>query len=169
MKLDSVDLTIIKALLEDARTPFSQIAKELGIPVTTVHFRVKRMNKSGLIKGYTMYLNPFEPSTKRSILALLIKAVPSRTKEVSNFIQNSKFFQQNEKHISISSLWPCVGYYNIVLYVYANRAFDVSMIMHLLNNNTAIIEFKICNISKEQLFLKKIIFEQISKRVNKNR
>ncbi|MGQ9460993.1 MAG: Lrp/AsnC family transcriptional regulator [Candidatus Bathyarchaeaceae archaeon] len=53
-KLDEVDRKIIEALRKDARTPFTEISKNLGISDATVHFRVKKMLKTGIIKKYTI-------------------------------------------------------------------------------------------------------------------
>ena len=45
-------------LQEDARTPFSQIAQSLGVSEATIRYRVKQLEKSGIIKNYTTLLNP---------------------------------------------------------------------------------------------------------------
>jgi Lrp/AsnC family transcriptional regulator for asnA, asnC and gidA len=56
-KLDAVDRKIIEALQKDARTPFTEIGKELGISDATVHFRVKKMIRAGAIKKYTVVVD----------------------------------------------------------------------------------------------------------------
>lgn len=57
LKLDELDRKIIEALQKDARTPFTEIGKELGISDATVHVRVKKMRKAGIIKKYTAVVN----------------------------------------------------------------------------------------------------------------
>lgn len=49
--MDDLDRTIIAALTEDARTPYSRIAEDAGVATTTVHQRVKRLTESGVITG----------------------------------------------------------------------------------------------------------------------
>ncbi|OFW66082.1 MAG: hypothetical protein A2Z12_10360 [Actinobacteria bacterium RBG_16_68_21] len=49
--MDSVDRTIVAALLEDARRPLAQIAKDTGLATSTVHQRVKRLEDNGIISG----------------------------------------------------------------------------------------------------------------------
>lgn len=56
-KLDEVDRKIIKALQSDARTPFTEIGKELGISDATIHFRVRKMFRAGIIKKYTVVIS----------------------------------------------------------------------------------------------------------------
>ena len=55
--LDEVDYKILDTLIEDARTPFTDIAKKLIISPGTVHIRVKKMEARGIIQGATLTLN----------------------------------------------------------------------------------------------------------------
>ena len=50
-KLDDVDRKILDILIDNTRTPFTDIAKRLLISPGTVHVRVKN-GRSGIIKGY---------------------------------------------------------------------------------------------------------------------
>lgn len=56
--VDEVDAKIIKMLEIDARTSFREIAKKLGISEGTVYNRVKRLQKKGIIKGYSARVDP---------------------------------------------------------------------------------------------------------------
>lgn len=49
---DELDIKIIKSLNENARKSFREVAKDVGISVTAVIGRVKKFEKSGVIKGY---------------------------------------------------------------------------------------------------------------------
>jgi DNA-binding Lrp family transcriptional regulator len=51
--LDDIDLKILRALTADARISSRQLAKQCGIATSTVLSRIKRLEESGLIKGYT--------------------------------------------------------------------------------------------------------------------
>jgi Lrp/AsnC family transcriptional regulator for asnA, asnC and gidA len=50
--LDELDLNILGALRRDARKPFLELARELGVSDATIHVRVKRMMEEGIIKGF---------------------------------------------------------------------------------------------------------------------
>ena len=73
--LDDVDKKILKKLQEDARISFKEIAKEVGTSEATVFVRVKKLQKSGVIKGFRAILNP--PSVGKQVTAFaLVKAEP---------------------------------------------------------------------------------------------
>lgn len=44
-------------LIENTRTPFTDIAKKLDISAGTVHVRVRKMEESGIIKGSTLTID----------------------------------------------------------------------------------------------------------------
>jgi len=56
-KLDETDHHILDMLIENTRTPFTDIAKKLNISAGTVHVRVKKMEESQIILGSTLTLN----------------------------------------------------------------------------------------------------------------
>ncbi len=55
--LDKKDEAIISALKENAKLSTQQIARRTRIPITTVHNRIKKLEKEGVIKGYTVILD----------------------------------------------------------------------------------------------------------------
>lgn len=55
--LDEVDHQILDMLIDNARTPFTDIAKKLLVSAGTIHVRVKKMEEEGVIKGSTLTLN----------------------------------------------------------------------------------------------------------------
>ncbi|WP_103068456.1 Lrp/AsnC family transcriptional regulator [Aquimarina sediminis] len=56
-KLDEVDHQILDMLIENTRTPFTDIAKKLLISAGTVHVRVKKMEEAGIIEGSSLTLD----------------------------------------------------------------------------------------------------------------
>ena len=58
LSFDETDKVILRKLQIDSRTPFEMIAKELGIPKSTVHYRTKRMEEDEVIQGYHAKVNP---------------------------------------------------------------------------------------------------------------
>ena len=57
MPLDEIDVKILKTLALDSRLSSRQIAKQCGISIGTVLSRIKRMEKEGIIKGYSALLD----------------------------------------------------------------------------------------------------------------
>jgi Lrp/AsnC family transcriptional regulator for asnA, asnC and gidA len=58
VKIDKIDVSIIRALQKDARANFADIAKECGVSVDTISKRFRKMKRAGIIKGTTILLNP---------------------------------------------------------------------------------------------------------------
>jgi len=56
-KLDEIDHQIIDILIENARTPFTDIAKKLVVSAGTIHVRVKKMEEEGVIRGSTLTID----------------------------------------------------------------------------------------------------------------
>tara|TARA_B100001179_G_scaffold196616_1_gene155302 strand:+ start:186 stop:683 length:498 start_codon:yes stop_codon:yes gene_type:complete len=56
-KVDDIDKKILDILIDNTRTPFTEIAKRLLISPGTVHVRVKKLEDSGIIKGSSLNLD----------------------------------------------------------------------------------------------------------------
>lgn len=55
--LDELDVLILERLLKDSRKSLRSIAKEIGTPTSTVHERVRRLVKMGVIRRFTAELD----------------------------------------------------------------------------------------------------------------
>ena len=56
--LDEIDRKIIRVLEKDARTSLRKISELVKVSLGTVSNRVKRMERNGVIKGYSVILDP---------------------------------------------------------------------------------------------------------------
>ena len=57
VEMDKKDTAILAVLKENSKLSTQQIAKRTRIPITTVHNRIKKLEKAGVIKGYTVILD----------------------------------------------------------------------------------------------------------------
>jgi Lrp/AsnC family transcriptional regulator for asnA, asnC and gidA len=57
MELDKTDEKIVAVLQENAKLSYRQIAKKVNISVATVLNRVKKLEREGIIKKYTVLLD----------------------------------------------------------------------------------------------------------------
>ena len=55
--MDNNDTKLLQLLHKDSKLSVQELAKETGLPPTTVHNRIKRMEKDGIIKSYTADIN----------------------------------------------------------------------------------------------------------------
>ncbi|MEM2971272.1 MAG: Lrp/AsnC family transcriptional regulator [Candidatus Bathyarchaeia archaeon] len=58
VKIDEIDMQIINLLQEDSRLSFNRIARKLGISVGTALNRVKSLEERGVLKAYTVMVDP---------------------------------------------------------------------------------------------------------------
>ncbi|WP_034919765.1 Lrp/AsnC ligand binding domain-containing protein [Gillisia sp. CAL575] len=56
--IDGIDKTILNYLMEDARKPILEIARSIGISGAAIHQRLRKLEKSGLIEGSKLMINP---------------------------------------------------------------------------------------------------------------
>lgn len=57
-KLDKKDLKILEILQHNARTPFLEIARVLKVSEATVRKHVRRLEQDGVLKRYTIEIDP---------------------------------------------------------------------------------------------------------------
>ncbi|BAA31041.1 Lrp/AsnC family transcriptional regulator [Pyrococcus horikoshii] len=55
--LDKVDRRLLEELKNNARENIATLSKKLGIPRTTVHYRIKRLVEEGIIEKFTIKPN----------------------------------------------------------------------------------------------------------------
>ena len=58
LMLDDTDRRILSVLQRDARASMRSISEEAGVSLGTVSNRVRRLEESGVIRGYTVMLDP---------------------------------------------------------------------------------------------------------------
>ncbi len=57
-RLDETDQKILALLSENANASVKEIAMQVGIPLSTAFSRIKRLEERGIIRGYTIKVNP---------------------------------------------------------------------------------------------------------------
>lgn len=58
INLDQLDINILDTLADNARKPFLEIARENGVSGAAVHQRMTKLQKSGVVKGSQLLINP---------------------------------------------------------------------------------------------------------------
>ena len=56
--MDDIDLQLVSALVADARTSYAELARSVGLSGPSVHDRVRRLERSGVIRGYAADVDP---------------------------------------------------------------------------------------------------------------
>src|ERR671918_2640257 len=50
--MDDIDLKICRALQEDARLTYAEVGARVGLAASSVHDRVRKLERTGAIRGY---------------------------------------------------------------------------------------------------------------------
>jgi Lrp/AsnC family leucine-responsive transcriptional regulator len=56
-ELEPIDRAIVRELAEDGRCSFTDLAERVGLSVSAVHQRVRRLEQRGLVRGYAARLD----------------------------------------------------------------------------------------------------------------
>ncbi|MDH5374518.1 MAG: Lrp/AsnC family transcriptional regulator [Candidatus Bathyarchaeota archaeon] len=98
MELDEIDYKILDTLRRDARTPFTEVGRDLGISDATVHVRVNKMMDAGIIKRYTIVVD--EEALGRKVRGfMLINVNPGSLEEAANqLVENERVSAVYEIH-----------------------------------------------------------------------
>jgi len=86
LKIDEIDVSIIRALQKDARTNFADIAKDCSVSVDTISKRFKRMMRAGVARGTTVLLNP-KSFGYDCVASFGIRVDYPHVEEVVNFVE----------------------------------------------------------------------------------
>ncbi len=52
--IDDIDMRILSELMKDAKTPYTEIADRIFVSGGTVHVRMKKLEKMGVVRGATL-------------------------------------------------------------------------------------------------------------------
>lgn len=58
LEIDGIDKEILRNLMEDARKPILEIARNIGISGAAIHQRLRKLESAGLISGSRFIINP---------------------------------------------------------------------------------------------------------------
>lgn len=114
MAIDKKDKAILEELQENAKQSSRDLSRKLGIPATTIHERIKRMEKEGVIKGYHVALD-YEKVGMPTTAMVLVSRMPRTTPEKRTFYKRiaeyaAKIPEVQEAHV-------VTGEYDMVLKV----------------------------------------------------
>lgn len=57
LEIDELDRQILSKLVEDGKTPYTDLAKQLYVSSGTIHVRMKKLEQMGIVKGSTLVID----------------------------------------------------------------------------------------------------------------
>ncbi len=135
--IDGIDKKMLRALMQDARTPILEIARQVGISGAAIHQRLRKLEKSGLIAGSKFIIDPkvLGYTTMAFIGVYLDKA-----------ISNPEAVRQLKKIPEVIECHYTTGNWSIFIKILCQ---DNEHLMHLLNNDIQIIK----GVSRTETFI----------------
>lgn len=57
-RLSELDLQILRLLQKNSRLPLGELSRKLGVPKSTLYYRIGKLDQDGVIEGYYSKINP---------------------------------------------------------------------------------------------------------------
>ena len=145
--IDGLDKVILKALMTNARKSINEIAKTAGISGAAVHQRLKKLEKTNLIAGSQLVINPkvLGYKTMAFIGIYLDKA-----------IRNPEAVKQLEKIPEVIECHYTTGNWSILIKILCE---DNQHLMNVLNHKIQTIE----GVSRTETFIS--LYQQIKRQI----
>ncbi len=136
--LDDIDKKLLLILQQDAKTPYTKISEEIGISEATVHLRIKRLLKIGVIRGFRAIVDPEKIGlTVKAFLGL--KATPGRDKSIE---------EELKKIPCIYEIHWTTGRYNLLLKIITRDVKDLVAVMNKIGGIPGVNEIEVLSVLK---------------------
>lgn len=117
MRIDELDFKLLQLLKENARTPYSRLAKELGISEGAVRKRIAKLIKNGVIKKLTI---EYELENEVRAIILVKTQPPTPVPEVSKNIK---------KIVGVDIVYEVTGEYDAIVIARASGVDTVNKLI----------------------------------------
>jgi DNA-binding Lrp family transcriptional regulator len=121
MKIDELDKEILGVLQSNSRLSLRKIAQLLEVSTTTVSDRVEKLKKSGVIKRFTVQIDPDELGLHCSLLVLIEVAPGNDMERVAGDLKKIQ---------EVCNIYRITGEFDFML---LTRASDRHKAMQILN------------------------------------
>ena len=97
--LDERDIDIIRALQQDARATYADIARQVGLSPSSVHDRVRKLEQSKVIRAYRAEI---DPQALGLYVTALISVMPLDHKQPDDLPERIEGFPEIEDCLSVA-------------------------------------------------------------------
>jgi len=129
-ELDEKDRKILRILVSNSRTPFSKIARELGLSEASIYVRIRKLEKMGILKGYTASIDLTKLGYSTRAL-IMLKLSPEKYREA---ISRIKVFSNT------IDVYEITGEFHVVMKVVARSNEELSQLIDKLGSIPGVIE-----------------------------
>jgi DNA-binding Lrp family transcriptional regulator len=120
--VDALDSRIFDLLVDDARQSVTAIAQRLRVARSTVQERIRRLERTGVVAGYTVRLGP--AATGRRVIAHVAVTVdPKRSEHVQQTLR---------KIAGVRTLHTVSGPFDLIALVAAETTAEIDTVLDLV-------------------------------------
>ncbi|MDD6285273.1 Lrp/AsnC family transcriptional regulator [Candidatus Methanosphaera massiliense] len=152
LSMDNLDKKILELLSDDGRKSYRKISRELGVSVGTVHNRVDKLTKTGIINKFVPVINHEKLGyTLTAIIGLEIKGGSV------SFLTDKEEFKDN-----LLAVYDVTGQFDGIVIAKFRNTFELNKFIKLLLKEDTVIRSytqTVLNIVKEELNTSMINFE----------
>lgn len=150
--IDKTDKLILACLIEDARMPYTEIAKKAKVSAGTVHGRVKKLEKRKIITGATLKINyEVVGYTFTAYVGVLL----GRT------IESEKVLDKMKKIAEVTVASVISGQYGILCKIRCRNAKHARDIIYKINSISGVLRTESMISLEESINDKERLFQQI--------
>lgn len=120
-EIDNVDIKILSLLQHNAKRPYTEVAKQAYVSSGTIHVRMNKLEKMGIVKGASLDLNLAKLGYTVGAFLGVFLAKSSLYDKVAN---------QLEKIPEITSVHYTTGNYSMFVRIYARSTDHLKDILH---------------------------------------
>ena len=147
IQIDGIDKILLNELMKDARVSINLLSKQVGISGAAVHQRLKKLEKSGLIQGSQIIINP----KKLGYTTLAFVGI-----YLDKAMNNPSAVAQLQKINEVLECHYTTGDWSVLVKILCK---DNEHLMNLLNNQIQ----KIAGISRTETFIS--LDQQIARQI----
>ncbi len=119
--MDNIDIKIIQCLTKDARMNASQISSTVNLSVSAVIERMKKLENSGLIRGYTGHID-------ERMAGYDVQAMISIRLEHPKF--NQSFAKQMQEHSCVMECYYITGDFDYIARISAGSTEELTKVLN---------------------------------------
>ena len=127
--MDTKDRAILETLQEDARATYAQIGERVGLSPSSVHDRVRKLERRGVIRGYRASVDPRSVGLDVTALISVMPLDPSEPDDLPDRIEG---FTEIEDCFSVA------GHENYILKVRTRTTGDLEDLLRRLREKAAV-------------------------------
>jgi len=127
--VDAIDHQLIDLLRKNARTPFAELGRKVGLSAPAVHDRVNKLESSGIIRGYRAEIAP-------EAIGLAVTAVIGIVQDSSG--DTDGILEALQEHKEIESCYFMAGEESFLLKVRVGAISELERLIVDLNRTTGV-------------------------------